>query len=112
MINFLQKAIEDLGIARYAIDQLLKMDIEQTRMRYCFTEYKDVIDPSKNGADEQEYKNLMKSCIGTSIVIQSLVKQLSDDTEVYKGKTVAVDFKYHPRFGIVKIVAAKSRSSK
>ena len=43
MINFLQKAIEDLGIARYAIDQLLKMDIEQTRMRYCFIEYKDVI---------------------------------------------------------------------
>lgn len=68
--------------------------------------------PHKNNADVQEYKSLMKSCIGTSIFIQSLVKQLSDDTDVYKGKTVAVDFKYHPRFGIVKIVDTKSRSSK
>lgn len=29
-------------IARQAIDVLLKMDIERTRMRYCFTEYKEV----------------------------------------------------------------------
>ena len=45
MISLLQKALDDLDSARYAIDQLLKMSIEQMRMRYCFTEYKEVLNP-------------------------------------------------------------------
>jgi len=53
----------------------------------------------------------MKSCIGITIFVKGLVKQVLEDTEVYKGKTVAVDFKYHPRFGMVKLVDTKPRSS-
>ena len=55
---------------------------------------------------------MMKSCIGTNIFIQNFVKQLSEDTEAHAGKTISVDFKYHPRFGMVKFVDAKSRQNK
>lgn len=42
MLKVLQRALDNVIIARQAIDVLNKMDIEQTRMRYCFTEYKEV----------------------------------------------------------------------
>lgn len=42
MIQLLGRALEHLTIARQAIDTLNKMDAEQTRMRYCFAEFKEV----------------------------------------------------------------------
>jgi hypothetical protein len=51
----------------------------------------------------------MKSCIGIKIFIESLAKQISTDADVYAGKTIVVETKYHPRFGVVKIVEKKSR---
>ena len=46
----------------------------------------------------------MKSYIGINIFIQGLVKQFSINADVYIGKTIQMEWKYHPRFGIVKIV--------
>jgi|SRR5277367_471909 len=42
MVALLQRALENVSIARQAIDALLKMDIEQTRMRFCFSEFQEV----------------------------------------------------------------------
>jgi hypothetical protein len=42
MINFLHRAVENLVAVRPAIDALKKMDIEQTRMRYCSQEFNEV----------------------------------------------------------------------
>ena len=45
MLKVLQKGLESSNVARQAINTLIKMDIEQTRMRYCFEEYKEVKSP-------------------------------------------------------------------
>jgi len=49
----------------------------------------------------------MKSCIGASILAQGIVKTVSKE-EGLAGKTVSVEYKYHSRFGVVKIVDKKS----
>jgi len=54
-------------------------------------------------------KNLKKSCIGISIFIQSLVKQIAEGTDAQFEKTVIVERKYHPRFGLVKLIDGKPR---
>jgi hypothetical protein len=106
----LQTATEEVTVARHSIETLLKMDVEQCRMRYCFTEFKEVT-PPKFPTNKKEMKNLMKSCIGVGIFIQTLLKQVSKDTSVFKDKTIIVESKYHPRFGAVKIVDRKFRAS-
>ena len=110
ILAVLDTVLDNLNTARQGIDALLKFDIEQTRMRYSFAEYKDVLSYLYQ-AYEQDVKNLMKSCIGNSIFVQGLVKQINDNTEVCVGKSVTVEWKYHPRFGVLKIVDKKSRAS-
>jgi hypothetical protein len=95
MESTLQSAMENLTIARQYIDILLKMTPEQTRMRYCRPEF------------TADIKNTLKSCIGINIFIQSLSRQLLND---FDNKTISVEYKYHPRFGIVKIIDKASRS--
>jgi len=96
MITLLQRALENLAAARRTIDVMNKLDVEQTRMRYCFAEYKEDI------------KNLIKSCIGASIFVQGLVKQIGVEG-AFKGKEIQMEWKYHPRFGVVKIIDRKPR---
>jgi len=49
MVPVLQRALENATIARHAIDALLKMDIEQTRMRFCFAEFQEVRESESQG---------------------------------------------------------------
>ena len=42
IVVVLQGALKNISVARHAIDVLLKMDIEQTRMRFCFSEFQEV----------------------------------------------------------------------
>jgi len=98
ILDCVQRAFNHLAKARQMMDALNKLDVEQTRMRYCFTEYKE------------DVKNLIKSCIGASIFLQGLVKQMPVEG-AFSGKSVIVEYKYHPRFGVVKIIESKSRKS-
>ena len=97
MVALLEDAVENLAIARQVIDKLLKMTPEQTRMRYCFAEF------------TTDTKDLLKSCIAINIFIQGLIRQLYTDTSFYTNKTITIDFKYHRRFGIVKVIDRPSR---
>ena len=111
MVPVLQRALENASIARQAIDGLLKMDIEQTRMRFCFSEFQEVGTLIVK-TDVQDIKNLKKSCIGISIFIQGLVKQVAEGTDVHAGKTVIMERKYNPRFGLVKLLDSQKPRSK
>jgi len=92
-LEFLHRAMEHLTLARNTLDALNKLDIEQTRMQYCFTEFKE------------DVKNLIKSCIAARIFIQSLVKQIGVDD--FFGKQILIEWKYHPRFSQLKITDKK-----
>jgi hypothetical protein len=42
--------------------------------------------------------------------MQGLVKQMHVEG-AFSGKSIIVEYKYHPRFGVVKIIESKSRKS-
>jgi len=42
ILSRLQVCLDSLAVGKKAIDAMLKCDVDQTRMSYCFNEYKDV----------------------------------------------------------------------
>jgi len=87
------------------------MDSEQTKRRFCEVEFKEVSLTPAQKDDLKELKNLTKSCIGLSILIESLGKLVLQGRDEWAKKTVKTEKKYHPYFSVISIVDKQSRNT-
>ena len=107
----LKQASQAILVVRNTIEVINKMDSEQTKRRFCEVEFKEVSLTPAQKDDLKELKNLTKSCIGLSILIESLGKLVLQGRDEWAKKTVKTEKKYHPYFSVISIVDKQSRNT-
>ena len=107
----LKQANQAVLVVRNTIEVINKMDSEHTKRRFCEVEFKEVFLRQVDKADLEELKNLTKSCIGLSILIEALGKLVLHGQDEWAKKSLNTEKKYHPYYSVVSIVDKQSRNS-
>ena len=107
----LKQANQAVLVVRNTIEVINKMDSEHTKRRFCEVEFKEVFLTQVDKADLKELKNLTKSCIGLSILIEALGKLVLHGQDEWAKKSLNTEKKYHPYYSVISIVDKQSRNS-